>query len=178
LCPRRCSKGLRRGWGRSCFQRFSRVDAWGGDADLAGVRNVEVRPLLQLLLRLPRSRIFGAASRQGDATVVDAAGGLAFPPPPPSRTKRTRLVHPSVLTGHVSSFRWAGGHQHASLLQQLSLLLSGRGLRRAARRALARRLPLRLAPRLDRRVGLLLEPDLPRTRRVRLVRGEGRDVSA
>ena len=25
------------------------------------------------------------------------------PPPPPSRTKWTRLVHPSVLTGHVSS---------------------------------------------------------------------------
>ena len=27
----------------------------------------------------------------------------AVPPPPPSRTKWTRLVHPSVLTGHVSS---------------------------------------------------------------------------
>jgi len=27
------------------------------------------------------------------------------PPPPPSRTKWTRLVHPSVLTGHVSSRR-------------------------------------------------------------------------
>jgi hypothetical protein len=27
----------------------------------------------------------------------------ARPPPPPSRTKWTRLVHPSVLTGHVSS---------------------------------------------------------------------------
>jgi hypothetical protein len=26
----------------------------------------------------------------------------APPPPPPSRTKWTRLVHPSVLTGHVS----------------------------------------------------------------------------
>ena len=25
------------------------------------------------------------------------------PPPPPSRTKWIRLVHPSVLTGHVSS---------------------------------------------------------------------------
>ena len=60
------------------FQRFSRGDAWRGDADLAGVRDVEVRPLLQLLLRLPRSRIFGASSRQGDAAVVDAAGALAL----------------------------------------------------------------------------------------------------
>ena len=31
------------------------------------------------------------------------AGGQALPPPPPSRTNWTRLVHPSVLTGHVSS---------------------------------------------------------------------------
>ena len=33
------------------------------------------------------------------------------PPPPPSRTKWTRLVHPSVLTGHVSSLQplhWIG----------------------------------------------------------------------
>ena len=29
--------------------------------------------------------------------------GHAHPPPPPSRTTWTRLVHPSVLTGHVSS---------------------------------------------------------------------------
>ena len=31
------------------------------------------------------------------------------PPPPPSRTKWTRLVHPSVLTGHVSSAAGAEG---------------------------------------------------------------------
>jgi len=30
-------------------------------------------------------------------------GGRAPPPPPPSRTKWTRLVHPSVPSGHVSS---------------------------------------------------------------------------
>ena len=29
--------------------------------------------------------------------------GRGATPPPPSRTKWTRLVHPSVLTGHVSS---------------------------------------------------------------------------
>jgi hypothetical protein len=30
------------------------------------------------------------------------------PPPPPSHTKWTRLVHPSVLTGHVWPPRWMG----------------------------------------------------------------------
>jgi hypothetical protein len=41
---------------------------------------------------------------------LEAAAALARarevelpPPPPPSRTNWTRLVHPSVLTGHVSS---------------------------------------------------------------------------
>ena len=41
------------------------------------------------------------------ATLPDLRGALGLPPrgppPPPSRTKWTRLVHPSVLTGHVSS---------------------------------------------------------------------------
>jgi len=32
----------------------------------------------------------------------------SLPPPPPSRTKWTRLVHPSVLIGHVSSKRGDG----------------------------------------------------------------------
>ena len=46
----------------------------------------------------------------GAAAGFSIARGLAptqlpetVPPPPPSRTKWTRLVHPSVLTGHVSS---------------------------------------------------------------------------
>ena len=39
---------------------------------------------------------YNAHSRRG------AAGGPQAPPPPPSRTKWTRLVHPSVLIGHVS----------------------------------------------------------------------------
>ena len=34
-------------------------------------------------------------------------------PPPPSRTKRTRLVHPSVLTGHVSSLSPIGAARGA-----------------------------------------------------------------
>ena len=35
------------------------------------------------------------------------AARAAPPPPPPSRTKWTRLVHPSVLTGHGA--RWQAG---------------------------------------------------------------------
>jgi hypothetical protein len=55
-----------------------------------------------------RHGAWGAADR----ALVDAHGsfepahcgaGGPPPPPPPSRTKWTRLVHPSVLTGHVSS---------------------------------------------------------------------------
>ena len=34
--------------------------------------------------------------------------GLGAGPPPPSRTNWTRLVHPSVLTGHVSSLSPVG----------------------------------------------------------------------
>jgi hypothetical protein len=46
----------------------------------------------------------------GDPRAAATALFLHGAPPPPSRTKWTRLVHPSVLTGHVSSLshRWAG----------------------------------------------------------------------
>jgi hypothetical protein len=49
-------------------------------------------------LRRPESRHPLAAP----CTLADGVPAHA-PPPPPSRTKWTRLVHPSVLTGHVSS---------------------------------------------------------------------------
>jgi hypothetical protein len=42
----------------------------------------------------------GASEELGAAAPADARSPL---PPPPSRTNWTRLVHPSVLTGHVSS---------------------------------------------------------------------------
>ena len=38
-----------------------------------------------------------------DASYAHTLGEFRANPPPPSRTKWTRLVHPSVLTGHVSS---------------------------------------------------------------------------
>jgi len=47
-------------------------------------------------------------ARRADASAEAAAAAARRresgpPPPPPSRTKWTRLVHPSVLIGHVSS---------------------------------------------------------------------------
>ena len=42
------------------------------------------------------------------------------PPPPPSRTKWTRLVHPSVLTGHVSSAPGAGDVSPRALWRRLA----------------------------------------------------------
>jgi hypothetical protein len=48
----------------------------------------------------------GAAGRYALTVWLYAAEGAVPPPPPsspPSRTKWTRLVHPSVLIGHVSS---------------------------------------------------------------------------
>ena len=45
-------------------------------------------------------------ARNGPPVIVlhdGLSGAQASPPPPPSRTKWTRLVHPSVLIGHVSS---------------------------------------------------------------------------
>jgi len=43
------------------------------------------------------------ASGRGGGAGAGAVRVRVGPPPPPSRTKWTRLVHPSVLTGHVSS---------------------------------------------------------------------------
>ena len=49
-------------------------------------------------------------------------------PPPPSRTKRTRVVHPSVLTGHVSSLSPIGvrGDGRGVRWQRLQRLLPQR----------------------------------------------------
>ena len=56
-----------------------------------------------------------ASTDAGRGPGVDSAARMfvasyaAPPPPPPSRTKWTRLVHPSVLIGHVSSLSpWYG----------------------------------------------------------------------
>jgi len=55
-----------------------------------------------VLARLPRAaRAVDAAG--GEFAALEPGGAAGDPPPPPSRTKWTRLVHPSVLTGHVSS---------------------------------------------------------------------------
>ena len=48
-------------------------------------------------------------TRRGRGLTGMARAGRGGPPSPPSRTKWTRLVHPSVLIGHVSRswrFRW------------------------------------------------------------------------
>ena len=117
------------------------------------------------------------------------------PPPSPSRTKWTRLVHPSVLTGHVSlvfrraprRFRRVGAR---SSLEGRSLPLSktrsankapqkplfvmteGRELRPICAHNGGAETCTRLAPRGR---GLTRARE---TRRVRLVRGEGRGVSS
>jgi hypothetical protein len=45
----------------------------------------------------------GRAIRWGEEESLHGGGGGDGPPPPPLRTNWTRLVPPSVLTGHVSS---------------------------------------------------------------------------
>jgi hypothetical protein len=57
---------------------------------------------------------------------VRAVGGPS--PPPPSRTKWTRLIHPSVLTGHVSSLSPIGvrGDGRGVRWQRLQRLLPQR----------------------------------------------------
>jgi hypothetical protein len=55
----------------------------------------------------PQGEISGAEAKLRAALVqkdvLEREVRVLPPPPPPSRTKWTRLVHPSVLTGHVSS---------------------------------------------------------------------------
>ena len=58
------------------------------------------------------------AERGGDFALGDAFSLVDPPPPLPPRTKWTRLVHPSVLIGHVSSL-W---QVDAALLPGLPLL--------------------------------------------------------
>jgi hypothetical protein len=68
------------------------------------------------------------------APALQPAGAL--PPPPPSRTKWTRLVHPSVLIGHVSSH--AGALRGArACLALLADPAAPRGAARAAALELA-----------------------------------------
>jgi hypothetical protein len=53
--------------------------------------------------RDPRRRAAGGARRLRRPGKRSMRSTTCAFPPPPSRTKWTRLVHPSVLTGHVSS---------------------------------------------------------------------------
>jgi hypothetical protein len=59
----------------------------------------------RLSLSPPRAPPAHAPAAPLSQRVGDVMRGVeeASPPPPPSRTKWTRHVHPSVLTGHVSS---------------------------------------------------------------------------
>jgi len=82
------------------------------------------------------------------------------PPSPPSRTKWTRLVHPSVLIGHVlSTLRRRRMGPLLSLARSRSLALARTGRRarrRARRRAIARRRsarPRRRGARVGRGAG-------------------------
>ena len=64
------------------------------------------------------------------------------PPPPPSRTKWTRLVHPSVLIGHVSSRQV----NHTDLREQNEMLMESlEGRQREIRENQVRAPPLRAA---------------------------------
>jgi len=62
-------------------------------------------PMSRSFLRVRRGWSLGDSALRRDAGGVAQArcAAEAAPPPPPSRTKWTRLVHPSVLIGHVSS---------------------------------------------------------------------------
>jgi len=92
--------------------------------------------------------------------------GAAPPPPlpPPSRTDWTRLVPPSVLTGHVNRLQ----ARAEELARQVGALRAERdeALARATQEAQARE-----------KVNAVAAAAARGTRRVRLVRGEGRGVS-
>jgi hypothetical protein len=69
-----------------------------------------------------------------------AAAGAVAPPPPPSRTKWTRLVHPSVLTGHVSRRRQVlvacgleGACEEEAVAEAEAAEVAGRGMGREER---------------------------------------------
>jgi len=93
----------------------------------------------------PQGEISGAEAKLRAALVqkdvLEREVRVLPPPPPPSRTKWTRLVHPSVLTGHVSSAR-----SRVLRLRRLSLGLCAAVLRRLRRSASLDRLPRTSAP--------------------------------
>ena len=62
--------------------------------------------LQQRVMMAPGSFAPGARKDGEDGDGLgEQVATLEGPPPPPSRTKLTRLVHPSVLTGHVWASR-------------------------------------------------------------------------
>ena len=69
------------------------------------------------------------------------------PPPPPSRTKWTRLVHPSVLIGHVPPLRAPG-----ALRRRRGAQATGKRPARRSRRAGGAQASLSVRARVDRRV--------------------------
>jgi len=68
-------------------------------------------------------------------------------PPPPSRTKWTRLVHPSVLIGHVPPLRAPG-----ALRRRRGAQATGKRPARRSRRAGGAQASLSVRARVDRRV--------------------------
>ena len=120
-------------------------------------------------------------ARHGVPRVCPAhIGRRSAPPPPPSRTKWTRLVHPSVLIGHVSSTIWADGGARAgrswpSRRWAAPMCRSAPAALTAPRASGAR---LTVHPRPPRKAAACPVCTGGGTRRVRFVRGDGRGVSS
>ena len=80
----------------------------GGDPDAGRGADAIVHPDLCAPFRDPRrplpqpTRFFTPEPHPRARSPTGSSSLWQSPPPPPSRTKWTRLVHPSVLTGHVS----------------------------------------------------------------------------
>jgi len=93
----------RRGFAAAPAHGHETAQPGPASADAAGAawRVAQVQPPTRAAhkpLRTNLSAPRGAAKPRGDV-----AGGRGRSPPSPSRTNWTRLVPPSVLTGHVSS---------------------------------------------------------------------------
>jgi len=108
------------------------------------------RPRLSILggrcARRPREAGRSLRAAATPARPVRGRGTRARAPPPlpPSRTKWTRLVHPSVLIGHVSSYSRRGTRARAGLIAPQA---APREARAASPRAASRRRALPLLPR-------------------------------
>ena len=136
---------------------------WSGSAPW-NARSLRKRSPIARDTCAPRAaqRRRGGGGARRTRVLADEAERRVASPPPPSRTNWTRLVPPSVLTGHVSE-RFRSGRRG--------------GGRRARAADLERAFDVPRPRGLDKLHRVVLRCAAPRAPQSLLVRGEGRGVS-